>query len=33
MARGTRSKFGAPMFEHEVFRKQIHCIEESTCEL
>ena len=30
-ARG-RSKFGAPMFEPEVFRKQMHCIEESTCD-
>jgi len=26
-APGTRSKFGAPMFEPEVFRKQLHCIE------
>ena len=33
MAPGTRSKFDAPMFEPEVFRKQIHCIEESNCEL
>jgi len=33
MAPGTRSKFGAPMFEPEIFRKHIHCIEESTCEL
>jgi len=30
MAPGARSKFGAPMFEPEVFRKQIYCIEEST---
>jgi len=29
-ARG-KSKFGATMFEPEVFRKQIYCIEESTC--
>ena len=27
MAPGTRSKFGAPMFEPEVFQKKIHCIE------
>jgi len=32
MASGARSKFGAPMFEAEVFRKQIYCIEESTCD-
>jgi len=32
MAPGARSKFGAPMFEAEVFRKQIYCIEESTCD-
>ena len=31
MAPGARSKFVAPMFEPEVFRKQIYCIEESTC--
>jgi len=30
MASGARSKFGAPMFETEVFRKQMYCIEEST---
>ena len=29
-ASGARSKFGAPMFEPEVFRKQMYCIEEST---
>jgi len=29
MAHGTRSKFGAPVFEPEVFRKQMYCIEES----
>jgi len=28
----ARSKFGAPMFESEVFRKQMYCIEESTCD-
>jgi len=35
MAPGTRSKFGAPMFETEVFRKQMNCIEESrpTCDI
>ena len=30
MAPGARSKFGAPIFETEVFRKQMYCIEEST---
>jgi len=30
MAPGTRSKFGAPMFEPEVFRKQMYCFKEST---
>jgi len=30
MAAGARSKFGAPMFEPEVFRKQMYCIEESS---
>jgi len=33
MAPGTRSKFGAPIFEPEVFRKQMYCIEESTCDI
>jgi len=33
MAPGTRSKFGAPMFETEVFRKQLFCMEESTCDI
>jgi len=33
MAPGARSKFGALMFEPEVFRKQMHCIEESTCDI
>jgi len=35
MAPGTRSKFGkfgTPVFEPEVFRKQMYCIEESTCD-
>jgi len=27
MAPGARSKFGAPIFEPEVFRKQIYCTE------
>jgi len=29
MSLGARSEFGAPMFEPEVFRKQMCCIEES----
>jgi len=33
MAPGARSKFGAPMFEAQLFRKQIYCIEESTCDI
>jgi len=33
MAPWTRSKFGAAMFETEVFRKQIFCMEESTCDI
>jgi len=33
MARGAKSKFGAPMFEPEVFQKQICCTEESTCDI
>ena len=28
----ARSEFGAPMFEAEVFRKQMYCIEESICD-
>ena len=32
MAPGARSKFGVPMFEPEVFRKQMYCIEERTCD-
>jgi len=27
MAPGARSNFGAPMFEHEVFQKQMYCTE------
>jgi len=30
MVPGSRSKFGAAMFEPELFLKQIYCIEEST---
>ena len=30
-ARGKKQVFGAPMFEFEVFRKQMYCIEENTC--
>ena len=33
MAPGARHKFGVPMFEPDVFRKQIYCIEESTCDI
>jgi len=33
MAPGARSKFGAPIFEAEVFRKQMYCTEESTCDI
>jgi len=33
MAPGAIGKFGAPMFETEFFRKQIYCIEESTCDI
>jgi len=33
MAPGARSKFGAPILEPEVFRKEIYCIEQSTCEI
>jgi len=31
MAPGARSKFGAPVFKLEVFRKQKYRIEESSC--
>jgi len=30
MATEARSKFGAPVFEPEAFRKQIHCVEKSS---
>jgi len=33
MAPGASSKFGAPMFETEVFRKHMYCIEGSTCDI
>jgi len=33
MAPGTKSKFGANMFEPAVFRKQVYSIEESTCDI
>jgi len=33
MGPGARSKFGASVFEPEVFRKQLYCIEESTCDI
>jgi len=29
MAHGARKKFGAPMFELEVFRSQMYCFEKS----
>ena len=32
-APASRSKFGPSVFEPEVFRKQIYCIEESTCDI
>ena len=33
MAPSARSKFGAPIFEPEVFRKQMYSTEESTCDI
>ena len=33
MAPGARCKFGTPIFEPEVFRKQMYCIEEGTCDI
>jgi len=33
MAPGARIKFGAPIFEPKVFRKQMYSIEESTCDM
>ena len=32
MAPGARSRIGPPMLEIEIFRKQIYCVEESTCD-
>jgi len=29
----ARSSFGALMFEPEIFRKQMYCIEESICDI
>jgi len=29
----ARSKFGAPMFEPEVFRKQMYSTEEGSCDI
>jgi len=33
MASGQGCKFGATMFEPEVFQKQMYCTEESTCDI
>ena len=33
MVPGARSKLGAPMFEPDVFRKQMYFIKESTCDI
>jgi len=33
MAPGAKSKFGATMVELDLFRKQIYCFEESTCDI
>jgi len=33
MAPGERNKFGAPMFEPEVFRKQMYCFEKSAYDI
>jgi len=33
MAPGAGSRFGAPMFEPEIFRKQMYSIEESICDI
>jgi len=32
-APGAKSKFGAPLFAIEVFRKQMFCTEESACDI
>ena len=31
MAPGAKSKFGAPIFDFEVVRKQMYCFEEIIC--
>jgi len=33
MAPGARNKFGASMFETEVFRKQMYCFEKSAYDI
>jgi len=33
MAPGARRKFGAPMFEPEVSRKQMHCFEKGAYDI
>jgi len=33
MAPVAKSKFGTPMFEPDVLRKEMSCIEESTCDI
>jgi len=33
MAPGARSYFDDPVFESEVFQKQMYCIEEGTCDI
>jgi len=33
MAPGARNKFGAPVFEPEVFRKQMYCFEKSAYDI
>jgi len=33
MAPGEKNKFGNPIFEPVVFRKQMYCIEEITCDI
>jgi len=33
MAPSAQSQFGTPMFEPEIFRKQMYYIEESACDI
>jgi len=33
MAPGAGSKIGASIFDPEVFRKQIYCIDENACDI